>query len=446
MPYPIASIQAAVGSRAARPGGTLTFEQTVQQIFGGAWYAYWPMTEASGNALDHGTTGFPVTWAATGVTRQGYTLPNGDKIVTLAGGDGNVGEGKLYSDALRDIFPYNHGCIICVVNVPLATWEDAASPSPSYLYNFSNTKFNYASRSKLGGTYGYRNSGGAFDNGGYSGPCMLGKTWDSTSGVMALFTNGERRLGNIAGQETYADLINTNYTRIGSSTSFGTNKWIGAVGHFILAATVPTDAQMKLLYQAIFPSTRKFFIVGDSKSTGANFWPGYLQNLLETATGDLWTDGPRRYALGGYDISALKNYINANLAAETETPEFILLNAGTNDARAVTITAEAIFKADYCAVIDACRAKWPGVPIFCQRVYRCDSATTIANSTTINSYIDWCIAQYGSGVYAGPDDAVWAENGDVGATYISTDKVHYSIAAHSVLAGLWAAILTPYVT
>jgi hypothetical protein len=416
----------------------MTLEEAMLYLFD---VAYWPMTEEAGNAIDH-KNGFNVTWSAGGVTRANYALPNGDSIPTFDG----TGEGTMYTTAFRDAFPYNKGSIVAVMRVPdVATWEtDATQRNVCYFSCTGAT--NYLMKSSANTLMAYRTSNTYFDVGGMTSPALIGVTWDTTTGVLQTITNGNLNVVALGSQAvaTVGTLL-SNYTRIGAYSTASASKWAGNIGHFGLSNKVVTAAQLKSIFNKIFPSARKFFIIGDSKSTGANFWPGYLQNALNTATGDYWTDGPRRYAIGGYDITDAKDFINANLAAETDTPEFVLINMGTNDARAATITAEAIFKADYHAVIAACQAKWPGVPIFCQRIYRADSAQTITNSGIINGYIDDIVASYATGVYDGPDDEVWAENGDAGATYLSAaDHIHYSVAAHSVLAGLWAAILTPY--
>lgn len=402
--------------------------------------AYWPMTESSGNALDH-KNDYDIGWDAD-VVRANYAIPNGGSIPTFNG----LAEGSILAgvfSAFGTAFPLNKGSIICIAQVAdVAAWE-TLDGAARYLFNFRTDTNKIISAYKGQGitVNGSRVSNSYFDIGGSTLPALIGLTWDTATGLLYFYTNGERGVVSVASQTAYDGTLSSTYTRIGADTSFGTNKWRGAIGHFGISNKVLTGAQFKSIFRKFYPAARKFFIIGDSKSTGANFWPGYLQNTIYAATTDYWTDGPRRYAQGGYDISAMKTFVNANLSAETETPEVILINMGTNDARAVTITAEAIFKADYNAVIAACQAKWPGVPIYCQHIYRADSAQCITNSGIINGYIDDIVASYGSGVYAGPADDVYIENGEAGATYLSADLVHYSIAGHSQVAAQWYAIL-----
>jgi len=413
---------------------SMSLENAMLSLFN---VSYWPMTEASGNAIDHKSDN-DVTWAG-GVTRQATTLPNGDKIPAFDG----TGLGTMYTTALRDAMPYNAGSLVAVLQVPTtALWEGLTN---QYLLNFATdgAEMIYIAKPSVNSLRGYRNSNTAFTICGMVNPVMIGMTWNIATGLMTLFSNGRSVLWPVGGQVAFTQPLSGTYTRIGADTNFGTNKWIGSIGHVGLGSKVLVQSEMTTLFNKIFPSHRKFFIIGDSKSTGANFWPGYFANALQTETGDMWIDAPHRYSFGGYDIGMMQLYVTANLSAETDTPEFILINMGTNDARPVTITGEVAFKASYNSVIASCQAKWPGVPIYCQRIYRSDSETTIANSTTINNYIDDIIASYVTGVYAGPDDEVWAENGDAGATYLGADKVHYSSAANSVLAGLWADIIIP---
>jgi hypothetical protein len=373
------------------------------------------------------------------ITLHDYELPNGDYIPTFGG---ITSECFPYSTTLRDAFPYNKGSIVVVLRIPTTVAWEAADGLVRHAFKFGGAPHTiYCAKNNADTVQVYRDSNWHSEFSGSIYPCVIGITWDTATGLMKLYSNGRESVTTISGQVTMDPFANDISVRIGSSTTFGDNNWAGQIGHFGLSSRVLTAAQFKAIYQKIITTNEKrFFIIGDSKSAGNNFWPMYFANLLNAETGDYWTDGPRRYAIGGYRAATMKTFMDTNLAAETETPEFVLINMGTNDA-AATITAEATFKTAYNGIIDLCQAKWPGVPIYCQHIYRADSAQTITNSGVINGYIDACITTQGEGVSLGPQDDVYIENGDAGATYLATDKVHYALAAHALVAAQWYSVL-----
>ena len=65
-----------------------------------------------------------------------------------------------------------------------------------------------------------------------------------------------------------------------------------------------------------------------------------------------------------------------------------------------------------------------------------------ANCLTMATWIDTVVATYGGQVFVGPNENVWLENGDNGATYTS-DGVHYNAAGNAENAAQWQAILNP---
>lgn len=400
---------------------------------------YWPMTESSGNFVDLVRS---LTMTYTGdITLANYQLPNGDYIPSFGGA---TSECFPYSTTFRDAFPYNKGSLICVCRVPsIAVWE-TNDGIVRYLCSFGGAPdLLYIAKNSSSSVQAYRDSNFHMDFSGRTMPVVIGVTWDTGTGLMITYVNGRASVNTVGGQVSMAQFANNVYVRIGSNTTFGDNNWIGQIGHFGLSNRVLTQAQFKAIYSKIITTTeRRVFIIGDSKSTGANFWPCYLHDLLSTQTGHYWTDGPRRYAIGGYSAAKIKTFMDNNLANETDIPEAVLINIGTNDVP--TPTEESTFKAAYNGIIDLCQAKWPGVSIYCQHVYRADSAQRITNSGIINGYINDCItAQGGSGagVYLGPQDDVYIENGDAGATYLAADKIHYSLAAHQVIAAQWLTAL-----
>ena len=414
-------------------GKNLSFAEQMQRWFD---IAYWKMGEASGNLVDSSGHGFTAVAAGTGTTYQAETLPNGDKILTL---DGN-GYFNPFSAGLATIFNFNAGSFAAIIKID--SEEKWLAATAHQLINLRGvaSKIIRIEKNISAGIQGYRNNNGNFQGAGRTDLLMLGMTWDITTGLLKRYIDGRRVLWNVSGQVDLTDTLSTTYTRIGTTSNTADDKWIGSMGHMGISSAVLNDSQWKTLYDKMFPSSHNIFIIGDSKATGT-CWGGFLCNRLRAETGGTWMERPHRWGFGGYDISAMKVYVLANIGAETDVPEKIIINMGTNDARAVTITSQAIFEADYIAIIDALRAKWAGVPIYIAKIWRGDSETTIANSATINTYIDNIIAHYPSGVSLGLNEAVTLENGDAGVTYYKVDLVHPNAESQVLQANTWLAAM-----
>lgn len=416
--------QTAIGRKVS-----LSFSEMLMSYFGNGLIAYWKMNEASGNLIDSSGNNFTAVYGGAGVTYQTETLPNGDKMLTLNGAA--TANFTFYSAAFRDAFNFNQGTISVIVKV--ANWITDGG----YLVNFRGDGGTIINIQKPagGGISTSRVSGGYFTESGHSDFVLLTTTWDTSTGLQKFYANGRRCILTIGGQTNVTDVLITNYSRIGSFSAAGMGGWIGSAGHLAVGTTVLTDTQIKNLYTKMFEPTRGLFIVGDSKSTGYSYWPGYVCNGLSTALGGRWIEKPTRFSVGGYDIGEIKTYIDANLSSVTDIPEKIIMNVGANDI--VEPTPEAQFKSEYTSVVNSLRSKFPGVPIYIAKVWRGDSAQNIINSGTINGYIDWIAAQYPSGVTLGLNEAITLENGDSGVTYYGADKVHPNAASQSVQADAW---------
>jgi hypothetical protein len=429
MPYPVAAV------RSKNFGSLPILSELIKGYFGAGLIAYWKMDEASGNLVDSSGNGFTATAGGSGTSYQSDTLPNGNKVLSLNGS----GYFSPYTTAFRDAFNFNSGSIVVIIKIPTqAAWQSNGGVNGT-LINLRGAGGNIISLSKIdaGGISGARVSSGYGTGSGRIGFSMIGMTWNTATGLLKHYADGRLTIPTNASQIDWSDTLSSTYTKIGTDYNGGSARWKGSLGHLALGTTVLTDAQMKSLFENLYPSTRGLFIVGDSKATGVYMWPGYVCNGLEAALGGTWIEKPKRYGMGGYDIEAMKLYIDANLAAETDVPEKIIINIGTNDARKVTITAEAPFKASFQSVINSLQSKWPGVPIYVAKIWRGDDPVTITNSGIINGYIDWVIAQYGSGVYAGLNEAVTLENGDAGATYYQADKIHPNVLSQPLQATTW---------
>lgn len=176
-------------------------------------------------------------------------------------------------------------------------------------------------------------------------------------------------------------------------------------------------------------NTYNIFPLGDSKTAGVvtASWP--------YAIGSPFTEHTIRQTGTGYTIAALKADIDAVLAVRYEIPNFCLFNIGVND-HAKTDADTNQMTTDLVYILDAIHTKWPSAHCYLShvwgRTYPCVSA---------NSSIDQAISARSSFAYAGPDERVWLENGDDGATY-TTDGVHYNAAGIAKAGTLWHSIIS----
>jgi len=140
-------------------------------------------------------------------------------------------------------------------------------------------------------------------------------------------------------------------------------------------------------------------------------------------------------AVSGYTWANWATNIAASLAATTVGTECVaevLIDLGVND---VTLGAtEAQLKADAATVMDALHAKWPRARIGVAHPWKRGSTAALA---TLSGWLDAVMADGRSTwTFAGPDEAVWLEGGDDGAT-MTSDGVHYSAAGQAENAAQW---------
>lgn len=179
---------------------------------------------------------------------------------------------------------------------------------------------------------------------------------------------------------------------------------------------------------------RKLLALGDSKTAGDD-WVSQLVQALQDETGYSWQELGPRPAVAGYTASTLKTYIDANLSGIVGTANTITINIGANDVG--PLPAEATWKGNMTSIIDSLRTKWPGATIYVARPWRRGYGT---ECNTLADWIDDIVALYPNGVELGPDERVWLENGDDGATYTS-DGIHYTAGAQTVCAAQWATVM-----
>jgi lysophospholipase L1-like esterase len=189
-------------------------------------------------------------------------------------------------------------------------------------------------------------------------------------------------------------------------------------------------------------SVRLFTSIGDSKTAGsASYQPTLITNL-ESATSEEWREFPRKFATSGWEVADVKNRIDSDLELRNDTPEYILINLGSNDLIA-PMTSESAFKTDYLYILDALHAKWPTAEIYLAKPIRLNAAppsTPSADSATLATWIDDIVAARPSFAYAGVVEATTLEGGDSYVTRMG-DNTHPTAAGYVAMAAAWQAIL-----
>lgn len=140
---------------------------------------------------------------------------------------------------------------------------------------------------------------------------------------------------------------------------------------------------------------------------------------------------PDRIGVGGQTVASMKARVDADLAAASGTPDFILCNLGANDVGSMPV--EATWKANYQYIFSAMRTKWTNVKIYVMRPWRRGYAT---ECNTLASWIGDLVVSNPGVVYEGPDERVFLENGDDGVTYTG-DGIHPNAVGYTLTATKW---------
>lgn len=189
----------------------------------------------------------------------------------------------------------------------------------------------------------------------------------------------------------------------------------------------------------------QFLCIGDSKTAGTNDptrdrqggfgYPPVLAGLLTTASGQKWRETKgQRIGISGYTVAKMASAISAQLATVTYTPDYVLINLGTNDLAG--LPAESTWKANYRTIIAAVHAAYPAAKIYLDKPVRLSAAppsSPVADTATMHGYIDDLVAEQ-SYIYAGADET-GLEGGDSYVTNFA-DALHENHAGYAALAAL----------
>jgi lysophospholipase L1-like esterase len=139
---------------------------------------------------------------------------------------------------------------------------------------------------------------------------------------------------------------------------------------------------------------------------------------------------------GGGTAHSMEATLAADIAAKAyvNNVRWIFVNLGANDTQ--LLPAEADWKADFAAILDALHARWPLAHAYVMRPWRRNYAAAMA--TLIGWEAD-VIAARAPWAHVGPDES-FLEGGDNGAS-LTTDGIHPNDAGYALTAAAWRAAI-----
>jgi lysophospholipase L1-like esterase len=165
---------------------------------------------------------------------------------------------------------------------------------------------------------------------------------------------------------------------------------------------------------------------GDSKTASNVYQPIMRTNLIYA---DALYTTITTLAAGLRTAASGAAAIDAEIAGCSANPRIVLFNLGVNDAGALDETA---WKANINYILAAIHTKWSDAVVYMMRVWLRDYDGAC---NTIDGWIDDLIATHDY-CRTGPDERVFLENGDDGATYTS-DGIHPNDAGYALTATQW---------
>ena len=197
------------------------------------------------------------------------------------------------------------------------------------------------------------------------------------------------------------------------------------------------------------PPSRYYLVVGDSKSVN-DVWESKFEALINSPAAK-WETVDRIATVGRTVHTVKVSDIDARLALldATPAPEYALINLGTNDA-GEAIGDGSTWVTEYQYIIDAIHTKWASCQVYLMRPYRPDflnDPSVPYDFATPIAAIKALIPDVISGrawAHLGPDETVFLENGDGGATYINLvvgDCIHPLPPGYTLTAQQWKTAL-----
>lgn len=357
----------------------------------------------------------------------------GDGRTAVKGGAGAV---KFYSAAYASAFNGAEGTAMCWFKAAdAAHWTDNVDEYLLSIFAASGQiRFRkYPSANLIRVTYIAGGVTETLDVSRYDTKWIhIALTWSKSAELAALYVNGSL-IGTSDTLGVWSGALNVGLNCFGALRNDNySNPFKGWFGRGALWSKALTGPEIKTIHDAA-RTTTGVFVLGDSKSGPSYPWYRLACDTLATDTAS-YEERPTRYATTGWKVADLAAYVAANLAAEWQVAQRAWINIGANDLSAGT--SEASYKADLISIIDALRVKYPSIAIYIARPWR---SGYNAEAATMKTWIAAVIAGYASGVHVGPDETVWLEGGDNGATY-TLDGTHYNSAGTTAAAAQWAAL------
>lgn len=287
-----------------------------------------------------------------------------------------------------------------------------------------------------------------------TGAISTAQTWTAgTPYRIVIFPYGTGININVANVIKYRD---TNTTTSVQQTATGGKVTGFATGADLYAWKTNMTSLLPGFLQPAIPE-RYYLTIGDSKTVNNN-WQGYFETLINTPAARWEQVGT--YATAGWSTYVSKLGIDAWLAAipAFPAPEFCCINLGTNDVNGDSPNdvfyldanedgAEWTTRMQY--ILDAVHTKWASCQVYVMRPWKPDSPpeAPIDFQTKLTLIDDTLIPNAISGrawAHLGPDERVFLENGDNGATYINMvpgDYIHPNGAGYALTAAQWRTTL-----
>lgn len=169
--------------------------------------------------------------------------------------------------------------------------------------------------------------------------------------------------------------------------------------------------------------------MGDSKTAGFPFQSELLASINANYS-------PHQLATSNWTTANLNSAATAWLAAATDTPDFVLINIGINDA--AVGTSQAVFESEMGALLDKIHARWASTQILLMLVW--GRGYEVGCDVIDDTWIPSVLSTRGSFASVGPDERVFLKGSDNGFTN-TNDGVHANAAGNHETALAWKAAL-----